>query len=1141
MRLRVPKLTLGCLIAFVSVFALSFGVLPPGPSFAQGVMVSGYVTESSGLPPSNEVVIQLAPTTGGQPAQTYPGTDGSYSLQVAPGTYDLIITWYSNGSETGMVSGDGTITVTGNMTEDVTLPEIATLDTTVVDSNDVPVQDASVSVGEADNVPGSTQDGTPLTWSYPAQYGGTDTSGQCALTSLLGATVSVEATPPDGSGVTSSATLTSDTTDVTVQLPASVMVSGYVTESSGLPPSNEVVIQLAPTTGGQPAQTYPGTDGSYSLQVAPGTYDLIITWYSNGSETGMVSGDGTITVTGNMTEDVTLPEIATLDTTVVDSNDVPVQDASVSVGEADNVPGSTQDGTPLTWSYPAQYGGTDTSGQCALTSLLGATVSVEATPPDGSGVTSSATLTSDTTDVTVQLPASVMVSGYVTESSGLPPSNEVVIQLAPTTGGQPAQTYPGTDGSYSLQVAPGTYDLIITWYSNGSETGMVSGDGTITVTGNMTEDVTLPEIATLDTTVVDSNDVPVQDASVSVGEADNVPGSTQDGTPLTWSYPAQYGGTDTSGQCALTSLLGATVSVEATPPDGSGVTSSATLTSDTTDVTVQLSDYAVVPSAGTQTGFVVVSSPTGTTLSNVSDSSVPSSELPPGAVALTGALAYDLSVPPGSTETVTLQLPAGSDPTGVIKLENGVPVDISSIATISGDTVTLSLTDGGLGDADGVANGTIVDPLIPIQQVQAPQAISFTSTAPTNAVYGGSLSLSATGGGSGNPVVFSSATPVVCGVSGSTASFSGLGTCTIDADQAGNADYLAAPTATQSFSVSQAPQVITFTSSPSNPAYLGTYTVSATGGGSGNPVIVSVDSSATKVCSVSGSTASFKALGRCVLDANQAGNTDYLVAVQVQQSFSVGKATPVLTWATPAAITYGAKLGGSQLDAKASVAGQFVYNPPAGTVLKAGSDLLSATFTPTDSVHYATTTTAVTLVVNQAKPVAAWATPAAITYPTPLSATQLDATASVPGTFSYSEPFGTVLAAGSYSVTAAFTPTDSVDYQSATLTRTIVVKQSATKTTLSFTTPVIYGSETSEVFQVSVSSPSGAIPPGTVGVYNGTVLLCTATLNSTGNGSCNLSSNSALAVGSHSIAAKYSATTNFAASTSAAQTLTVKH
>ena len=195
--------------------------------------------------------------------------------------------------------------------------------------------------------------------------------------------------------------------------------------------------------------------------------------------------------------------------------------------------------------------------------------------------------------------------------------------------------------------------------------------------------------------------------------------------------------------------------------------------------------------------------------------------------------------------------------------------------------------------------------------------------------------------------------------------------------------------------MSQAPQVITFTSSPSNPAYLGTYTVSATGGdrepGDRERRFLS-DKGVLRL----GKHRELQGTRRCVLDANQAGNTDYLVAVQVQQSFSVGKATPVLTWATPAAITYGAKLGGSQLDAKASVAGQFVYNPPAGTVLKAGSDLLSATFTPTDSVHYATTTTAVTLVVNQAKPVAAWATPAAITYPTPLSATQLDATASCP-------------------------------------------------------------------------------------------------------------------------------------------------
>ena len=126
-------------------------------------------------------------------------------------------------------------------------------------------------------------------------------------------------------------------------------------------------------------------------------------------------------------------------------------------------------------------------------------------------------------------------------------------------------------------------------------------------------------------------------------------------------------------------------------------------------------------------------------------------------------------------------------------------------------------------------------------------------------------------------------------------------------------------------------------------------------------------------------------------------------------------------------------------------------------------------------------------------------------------------------------------------MTAAFTPTDSVDYQSADLDQDdrCQAVHDEDDTELHHARHLRLGD------QRGVSGfgefPLRGDPPGTVGVYNGTVLLCTATLNSTGNGSCNLSSNSALAVGSHSIAAKYSATTNFAASTSAAQTLTVKH
>jgi len=80
------------------------------------------------------------------------------------------------------------------------------------------------------------------------------------------------------------------------------------------------------------------------------------------------------------------------------------------------------------------------------------------------------------------------------------------------------------------------------------------------------------------------------------------------------------------------------------------------------------------------------------------------------------------------------------------------------------------------------------------------QSISFTSIAPTNAVVGGSYTVAAVAS-SGLAVNFSSSSTSVCVVSGSTATFVGAGTCVIDGNQAGDADYAAAPQATQSFTV----------------------------------------------------------------------------------------------------------------------------------------------------------------------------------------------------------------------------------------------------------------------------------------------------------------------------------------------------
>jgi len=83
------------------------------------------------------------------------------------------------------------------------------------------------------------------------------------------------------------------------------------------------------------------------------------------------------------------------------------------------------------------------------------------------------------------------------------------------------------------------------------------------------------------------------------------------------------------------------------------------------------------------------------------------------------------------------------------------------------------------------------------------QAITFTSTPPSNPPVGSTYLLGAAGGGSGNPVVFSlDPASTGCTLSGAVVTFSVVGTCVVDANQSGNAQYLAAPQVSQAISVS---------------------------------------------------------------------------------------------------------------------------------------------------------------------------------------------------------------------------------------------------------------------------------------------------------------------------------------------------
>ncbi|WP_336911375.1 choice-of-anchor D domain-containing protein, partial [Aestuariivirga sp.] len=140
-------------------------------------------------------------------------------------------------------------------------------------------------------------------------------------------------------------------------------------------------------------------------------------------------------------------------------------------------------------------------------------------------------------------------------------------------------------------------------------------------------------------------------------------------------------------------------------------------------------------------------------------------------------------------------------------------------------------------------------------------------------------------------------TPSVCNVTGSTVSLVSTGSCTVTASQGGNASYYGASDVLKTFVVGKGSQTINFTSgAPSAVVDGSTYTPTATGGASGNPVVFSVDASSSSVCSMSAGVVSFVAVGSCVINASHAGNDNYNSASQAQQTLTVGKGSQTITW-----------------------------------------------------------------------------------------------------------------------------------------------------------------------------------------------------------------------------------------------------
>nr|WP_199156526.1 MBG domain-containing protein [Pedobacter sp. ASV2] len=174
---------------------------------------------------------------------------------------------------------------------------------------------------------------------------------------------------------------------------------------------------------------------------------------------------------------------------------------------------------------------------------------------------------------------------------------------------------------------------------------------------------------------------------------------------------------------------------------------------------------------------------------------------------------------------------------------------------------------------------------------------------------------------------------------------------------------------------------------------------------------------------------------------------------------------PTLTWSDPTDIVYGTPLSDVQLNASADVAGTFNYEKIVGTVLNVGrSQSLKVDFLPSDTLNYTKISKVVNIAVFKAVPSITWPNPVDIIYGTALSSTELNASSTSSGSFTYTPAFGTILNAGSkQQLKVNFIPTDTLNYF--VVAKTVNINVNKVTPIISWSKPIdlVYGTVMSEV------------------------------------------------------------------------------
>ncbi len=303
---------------------------------------------------------------------------------------------------------------------------------------------------------------------------------------------------------------------------------------------------------------------------------------------------------------------------------------------------------------------------------------------------------------------------------------------------------------------------------------------------------------------------------------------------------------------------------------------------------------------------------------------------------------------PGETITVSVTNGGSNNPAVFTVDSSSSGAGTFSATTVTGtsSSATLTVTQAGsividANELGGLAGGVYYDAAPQVQLTltinKAAEAITFTPPA-SPIVYspGLTVNLSALGGGASTPVVFTvdasstgagsvSTTAVTGNTSTATLTVTTAGTIVLDANQAADANYLAAPQVQEVLVVNQATQTITFTPVTTPLHYIAacspvtlcaTVSVQATGGATNNLIALSPDPSNAVIFTIlsssvkNGTTTATLALvpgqslnfpANLIIDGNQQGNSNYAAATQAKITISVLGALPLqsITWPNP--------------------------------------------------------------------------------------------------------------------------------------------------------------------------------------------------------------------------------------------------